>query len=107
MDESIIRLRSWQLERQIAKEKLELNMADSLLLVSEQPSGLVDTVESDGREQVISDYLLHHNTQTRKTSASVKWWILSCLLLNSVQTTLKCSLNFLSFVYVSHLDGNY
>lgn len=72
MDESIIRLRSWQLERQIAKEKLELNMADSLLLVSEQPSGLVDTVESDGREQVISDYLLHHNTQTRKTSASVK-----------------------------------
>lgn len=72
MDESIIRLRSWQVEQQIAKEKLELNMADSLLLVSEQPSGLVDTVESDGREQVISDYIFHHNTQTRKTSASVK-----------------------------------
>jgi hypothetical protein len=72
MDESIIRIRSWHVERQIAKEKHELNMADSLLLVSEQSSGLVDTVESDGREQVISDYLLHHKTQTRKTSASVK-----------------------------------
>jgi hypothetical protein len=72
MDESIIRLRSWQVERQVAKEKLELNMADSLLLVSEQPSGLVDSVESDGREQVISDFLLHHYAQTRKTSASVK-----------------------------------
>ena len=79
MDESIIRLRSWQVERQIANEKLELSMADSLLLVSEQPSGLVDTVESDGREQVISDYLLHHKTQTRKTSASVKQCILSDL----------------------------
>ena len=72
MDESITRLRSWQVERQNANDKLELNMADYSHLVSEQSSGLTETAESDDREQVISDYLIHHNVQTRKTSASVK-----------------------------------
>ena len=72
MDDSIISLRSWQVERQIANDKLELSMADSLLLVSEQSSGLTDSAESDDREQVIADYLIQHNIQTRKTSASVK-----------------------------------
>ena len=71
MDESIIRLRSWQVERQVANDKLELNMADSLHLVSEQSSGPTDTVESDDREQVITNYLINHDIQTRKTSASV------------------------------------
>ena len=107
MDDSIISLRSWQVERQIANDKLELSMADSLLLVSEQSSGLTDSAESDDREQVIADYLIHHNIQTRKTSASVKRFMSDLFLYQCICNESKILLIFLCCSYLPILDGNY
>ena len=100
MDESIISLRSWQVERKIANDKLELSMADSLLLVSEQSSGLTDSAESDDREQVIADYLIHHNIQTRKTSASVRELCPIWFRIRAYVTSLKfCLFSCVAFNY--------
>lgn len=75
-------------------------MADSLLLVSEQSSGITDSAESDDREQVIADYLIHHNIQTRKTSASVKECISDLILYQCICNESKfCLFSCVAFVY--------
>jgi hypothetical protein len=71
MDETIIRLRKWQLERHITNDEQELNMSD-LALSSEDCNDLTaDTAESDNREQAITNSRLHHDFQMSQSKEAV------------------------------------
>jgi hypothetical protein len=71
MDETILRLRKWQLERHITNDEQELNMFDLALSNEDCTDLTADTAESDNREQAIANNRLHHDFQISQSKEAV------------------------------------
>ena len=72
MDETILRLRKWQLERHITNDEQELNMSDLAHSNEECTDLTADTAESDNREQAITNSRLHHDFQISQSKEAVR-----------------------------------
>lgn len=71
MDDTITRLREWQLERHLASDEQEMKNEETMHFLRDQSSGPTYSVESDGREEDIKNHILKHSAQSRKTEISV------------------------------------
>lgn len=80
MDETILRLRKWQLERHITNDEQELNMSNLAHSNKEYTDLTVDTAESDNREQAITNSRLHHDFQISQSKEAVmEFTVFFCL----------------------------